>query len=692
GAVASAGLSGVMAAGGAALMGATTALTAGLTTMGLVGAAAIGGAVGSIVSQGVAMGMGMQSKFSWSQVGLSAFSTAATAGLAGGGGALSGTSVSQTVARTMAVNAATQGVAMATGMQKSFSWTSVAASGVAAWATSGIKPDANADPLANIGYGTMRGMAGGAIQSVLGNDHQPNWSNLAANSFGSALGDQVAGSLRAAEQERLNKAGREVNAIQGMYANTQKAMLNSLMGFGSAPSAMSVGADDAFGYSLDEGGAGAGGRFGAAMELAQRAQAGKATGDRLVLPAGDDPAPVIGVLDNGQPVNGQLMVYGHAQPRSLEHQRMVELEDLLDPLYVGQPEQTIEIIGGGRNMSAPVDIMGQPLNGRSNYSMSLGWSKVMSGEVGLWDFLTYTVPDADALNRELNAKWAPSPLEQRLDMISSSPAAAAGYLGVLAFNGSQNAQDTAMALGYYGGNALSSMASVKVDATQYGLLGASRPLNGVERGQESGLRVGSRDTFSIVKGGLNNGPLLQEPGTVEYLLYGARSGVGLPGSSGIVMSRRPTVEQMINLSEKHGVEFATVYTLGPGKNGRGGYYSLYSGGPSSVSVGAFGADKILINHTHPQGTASASGYWFDRVRNLEVYSPDSALVNSGVLELRGDQGVLQGFINAGSPQRSSVVIPGARLDGTIMPPFRFDVNSKNLDYTVVGGIAVPKKR
>ncbi|MCD4487420.1 hypothetical protein LQR31_23390 [Chromobacterium vaccinii] len=193
----------------------------------------------------------------------------------------------------MTISAATQGVAMATGMQKSFSWTSVAASGVAAWATSGIKPDVETDPFANIGYGTMRGMASGAIQSVLGNDHQPNWSSLAANSFGSALGDQVAGSLQAAEQQRLSKAGREVNAIQGMYANTQKAMLNSLMGFGSAPSAMSVGADDAFGYSLDEGGVGAGSRSRAGLARAQRAQAGKAAGDRLVLSASDDPYAVL---------------------------------------------------------------------------------------------------------------------------------------------------------------------------------------------------------------------------------------------------------------------------------------------------------------------------------------------------------------------------------------------------------------
>ncbi|QND90071.1 RHS repeat/ LysM domain-containing protein [Chromobacterium vaccinii] len=190
--LAAASLGEIASAGAAVLAGGTAmGVTVGLGTASLIGVAAAAGAVGSIVSQGVAMSMGMQSKFSWSQVGLSAFSTAATAGLAGGGGALSGTGMSQTVARTMAVNAATQGMAMATGMQKSFSWISVAASGVAAWATSGIKSDANTDPFANIGYGMMRGMAGGTIQSVLGDDHRPNWGNLAANSFGSAVGDEI---------------------------------------------------------------------------------------------------------------------------------------------------------------------------------------------------------------------------------------------------------------------------------------------------------------------------------------------------------------------------------------------------------------------------------------------------------------------------------------------------------------------
>ncbi|MCD4487153.1 LysM peptidoglycan-binding domain-containing protein, partial [Chromobacterium vaccinii] len=196
-AVASAGFSGVMAAGGAALMGATTALTAGLTTMGLVGAAAIGGAVGSIVSQGVAMAMGMQDKFSWGQVGLSAFTTAATAGLAGGAGGsvFAGKEVGATVARTMAVNAATQGVAMATGMQKSFSWTSVAASGVAAWAVAPIRAPNNADFIDRVGFSMLKGMSSNAVESVLEKNHGPDWHDLALSSFGSALGNELSGYL-----------------------------------------------------------------------------------------------------------------------------------------------------------------------------------------------------------------------------------------------------------------------------------------------------------------------------------------------------------------------------------------------------------------------------------------------------------------------------------------------------------------
>ncbi|WP_219909551.1 hypothetical protein [Chromobacterium haemolyticum] len=197
GAVVGAGLTGVAAAGTAALAG------------GSMAAAFIGGAVGSMVSQGVAMAMGMQDRFSWGQVGLSAFSAAATAGLAGASNtsslsAFAGKGLGETVARTMAVNAMTQGVGMATGLQKSFNWTSVAASGAAA-GVSGWMGDSlgwkSSDPVAGVGYGTLRGLVSGGIQSQL-TGQRPNWSAIAAESFGSALGDQVVSGIQNQDRAR----------------------------------------------------------------------------------------------------------------------------------------------------------------------------------------------------------------------------------------------------------------------------------------------------------------------------------------------------------------------------------------------------------------------------------------------------------------------------------------------------------
>ncbi|MFJ3840611.1 hypothetical protein ACIPY6_34595 [Streptomyces sp. NPDC090054] len=48
-----------------------------------------------------------------------------------------------------------------------------------------------------------------------------------------------------------------------------------------------------------------------------------------------------------------------------------------------------------------------------------------------------------------------------------------------------------------------------------------------------------------------------------------------------------------------------VHKLGPGPGGRGGQYMPYSGQVARVKV-TVTADSILIYHTHPRGTPSAS--------------------------------------------------------------------------------------
>ncbi|WP_220272938.1 LysM peptidoglycan-binding domain-containing protein [Aquitalea aquatica] len=200
---------------------ATTAAAAGLSTSagimaigssvlagGLAGgiglaAAAIGGAVGSIASQGVAMAMGMQDKFSWSQVGTSALGAAVTSGVASGGSTASSgwSGAAAAGGRAMLGSTLTQGIAVATGMQKSFNWTAVAASGLGAAASFNVVPISNAaGPMDNFVNGLSRSLVSGGVQSIVGGG-KPNWGAIAAESFGSALGNSMV--ERLATQERL---------------------------------------------------------------------------------------------------------------------------------------------------------------------------------------------------------------------------------------------------------------------------------------------------------------------------------------------------------------------------------------------------------------------------------------------------------------------------------------------------------
>lgn len=89
-------------------------------------AGAISAVVGSVASQVVGLALGLQDKFSWKAVGLAAVGGAISGGL----GTVSGLNGGflQDVVRGGLANAATQGVAVATGLQSRFDWTSVAVS------------------------------------------------------------------------------------------------------------------------------------------------------------------------------------------------------------------------------------------------------------------------------------------------------------------------------------------------------------------------------------------------------------------------------------------------------------------------------------------------------------------------------------------------------------------------------------
>ena len=106
----------------------------------------------------------------------------------------------------------------------------------------------------------------------------------------------------------------------------------------------------------------------------------------------------------------------------------------------------------------------------------------------------------------------------------------------------------------------------------------------------------------------------------------------LPGSAGVQVAGRLSPAQMVALTKKHGVEFSLVYRTGAGRAGGGGTYWLYSGSKKAVSV-PVGSNVRWIYHTHPGGTAAASG---------------------------ADRNVLRLLQQAGSPQRSSQVVPAGK--------------------------------
>jgi RHS repeat-associated protein len=104
----------------------------------------------------------------------------------------------------------------------------------------------------------------------------------------------------------------------------------------------------------------------------------------------------------------------------------------------------------------------------------------------------------------------------------------------------------------------------------------------------------------------------------------------LPGSDGVQVAGRLSPQQMEALTKAHGgIEFALVYRTGPGPHGAGGTYWLYSGVRNAVEV-PVAADVRLIYHTHPAGTPFAS---------------------------QGDRALMKLLEAAGSPQRSSQIVP-----------------------------------
>lgn len=106
----------------------------------------------------------------------------------------------------------------------------------------------------------------------------------------------------------------------------------------------------------------------------------------------------------------------------------------------------------------------------------------------------------------------------------------------------------------------------------------------------------------------------------------------LPGTEGIQVKKRLSDKQMMFLTNEYGIEFAQVYERGPGKNGRGGKYMIYSGTVNSVTI-PVNSNTILINHTHPNGTAFPSKK--DRKLMALIRQAGSPQITSSIIPVGG---------------------------------------------------------
>lgn len=150
-------------------------------------AGALTGAVASLASQGVAIAAGVQDGINWKSVGMGALGGA----VAGAMTAVPIGSVGQAVAGSII----TQRIGVATGMQEKFNWAAVAGAGVSAAVTQSMTPEGDGKVAPTRGQfaagfvrGSLAGFAGGLTTDLLTPGKQ-NWAQIAIGAIGGGLND-----------------------------------------------------------------------------------------------------------------------------------------------------------------------------------------------------------------------------------------------------------------------------------------------------------------------------------------------------------------------------------------------------------------------------------------------------------------------------------------------------------------------
>jgi LysM repeat protein len=164
--------------------------------IGSVATAALAAGIGSVASQGFAVATGIQEKFSWKQVALSAVSGGATAGVAqalGGAALIKDMPLVSAALQAAVGNTATQAIGVMTGLQQSFSWRGVAAAGVGAAVGTAVSAalGTGANAAEKVFNGTVSGIAGGTAAALM-RGGRVVVQQIGVDAFGSAIGNTIA--------------------------------------------------------------------------------------------------------------------------------------------------------------------------------------------------------------------------------------------------------------------------------------------------------------------------------------------------------------------------------------------------------------------------------------------------------------------------------------------------------------------
>jgi hypothetical protein len=223
---------GAVASGTSAFVAGATVLAgeAGLSAAAL-GAAAIGGFVGSVAGQLTGDALGVSHGFSFNQALTAGLAAGLSAGIGGeiSAAGKSGASIlanskgaMQPVGQALfgaGAYASQVGAAEITGQPEHFSWAGMAASAIASGLTAeaGLKSETlqkiglgSDSPLGNLEGGLLSGGINREASLMLGDDHVSSWKSIGEDAFGNALGNAVIGGIKAYEATNAPNPGSVV--------------------------------------------------------------------------------------------------------------------------------------------------------------------------------------------------------------------------------------------------------------------------------------------------------------------------------------------------------------------------------------------------------------------------------------------------------------------------------------------------